>query len=138
FRFIVPRRRGVDARNSLCENVAADSNCAQRGKLLERQIHYLSSNTALQLSSCAKRRILIFCRAAKRIGDVSSLRIKLRPGRCSAQHDILPELAAYCQNVSALSGSERTYLALVLRVLVETPSSNGSFGFPSASTPLPV
>src|SRR5437899_5432570 len=36
--------RDVDARNSMRENVAADSDSAQRGKLFEWKFHYLSSN----------------------------------------------------------------------------------------------
>src|SRR2546425_9093651 len=35
--------RDVDSRNSMRENVAADSDCAQRGKFLKGQIHELSS-----------------------------------------------------------------------------------------------
>ena len=39
FGFVMPRRRGVDAGNSMRENVAADSDSAQRGKLFKGQMH---------------------------------------------------------------------------------------------------
>src|SRR5207248_6068931 len=35
--------RNIEAGNSLCENVATDSNRAQRGKLLERKFHHCVS-----------------------------------------------------------------------------------------------
>jgi hypothetical protein len=40
--------RNVDAWNSLRKRVTADSDCAQRGKLFERKIHYPNSNSELQ------------------------------------------------------------------------------------------
>src|SRR5437868_1268139 len=36
--------RNIEAGNSLCENVATDSNRAQRGKLLERKFHHCVSS----------------------------------------------------------------------------------------------
>src|SRR5205085_11790239 len=36
--------RNIEAGNSLCENVATDSNRAQRGKLLDRKFHHCVSS----------------------------------------------------------------------------------------------
>src|SRR5207248_1674076 len=43
--------RNIEAGNSLCENVATDSNRAQRGKLLERKFHHCVSSKSQKPNS---------------------------------------------------------------------------------------
>ena len=75
--------------------------------------------------------------AKRAIRDVSSLRLKLRLGKRSAQHDSNPGFLAVAKR--SLGIENVAYFELVLRVVVVVEiRSSTSFGLPIASTSLPV